>query len=61
MRKPRLLAVALGVLTGFQAASLYAADWPQYRGLNQDGISAEKVNLTWPAAGPKVLWKVPTR
>jgi len=36
-----------------------AADWPQYRGPNHDGTTAEKV-AKWPAAGPKVLWKVPT-
>ncbi|MGE5611936.1 MAG: PQQ-binding-like beta-propeller repeat protein [Bacillota bacterium] len=61
MRKVRLLAAALGVLAGFQAAGLRAADWPQYRGPNQDGISTEKVNLTWAAEGPKVVWKVSTR
>ena len=33
-------------------------DWPQYRGPSRDGISAEKGWLgTWPANGPKVLWK----
>jgi outer membrane protein assembly factor BamB len=36
-----------------------AADWPQYRGPNDDGTTAEKV-AKWPATGPKVLWKVPT-
>jgi len=30
-------------------------DWPQWRGPNRNGISAEKI--TWPAAGPKQLWK----
>ena len=34
-----------------------AADWPQYRGLNQDGISTEKIG-SWPAEGPKLVWKV---
>ncbi|MCX7043985.1 MAG: PQQ-like beta-propeller repeat protein [Candidatus Sumerlaeota bacterium] len=38
-----------------------AADWPQYRGANQDGICTEKVNLSWPASGPKVIWKVPLK
>ena len=37
-----------------------AADWPQYRGPNQDGVSAERLTLAWPAAGPKVVWKTPT-
>ncbi|MFL6202779.1 MAG: PQQ-binding-like beta-propeller repeat protein [Thermoanaerobaculia bacterium] len=37
-----------------------AADWPQFRGPNRDGISPEAAVLkTWPASGPKVLWKVP--
>jgi len=37
-----------------------AADWPQYRGPDQTGRSAETATVTWPAAGPKVVWKVPT-
>ncbi len=35
-----------------------AADWPQYRGPNQDGVSIEKINSLWPPAGPKTVWKV---
>ena len=35
-----------------------AADWPQYRGPNQDGISPEKFDV-WPSTGPKLVWKVP--
>ena len=31
-----------------------AADWPQWRGVNRDGVSAEK---GWSATNPKVLWK----
>ena len=31
-----------------------AADWPQWRGPNRDGISTEK---GWNAASPKLLWK----
>ncbi|MBN1361449.1 MAG: PQQ-binding-like beta-propeller repeat protein [Sedimentisphaerales bacterium] len=35
-----------------------ADDWPNYRGPNRDGISKETGwNTTWPAEGPKVLWK----
>jgi outer membrane protein assembly factor BamB len=35
-----------------------AADWPQFRGPNHDGISAEQGWLEkWPEDGPKVLWK----
>jgi len=37
-----------------------AADWPQFRGPNRDGISPEPAVLkSWPASGPKVLWKAP--
>ncbi len=33
-------------------------DWPQWRGPNRDGISSETGLLkTWPASGPKVLWR----
>ena len=39
---------------------IHAADWPQWRGLNRDGISRETGLLkTWPATGPKVIWKAP--
>jgi outer membrane protein assembly factor BamB len=37
-----------------------ATDWPQFRGLRRDGISGETGLLkSWPAEGPKVLWKAP--
>jgi outer membrane protein assembly factor BamB len=39
------------------AARAGAFDWPQWRGPNHDGISAEKGWLqTWPAEGPRPLW-----
>lgn len=35
-----------------------AADWPQWRGPNRDGICTEKGLLkTWPEGGPKLLWE----
>jgi outer membrane protein assembly factor BamB len=38
---------------------LMAADWPQWRGKNRDGLTTETGLLTsWPAGGPKVLWTV---
>jgi outer membrane protein assembly factor BamB len=37
--------------------STAAADWPQWRGPNRNGISAETISATWPAAGPKILWR----
>jgi outer membrane protein assembly factor BamB len=42
------------------AAAAGAADWPQFRGPHRDGVSAEThLVKTWPATGPRVLWKVP--
>ena len=33
-------------------------DWPQWRGRNRDGISAEKGLLkTWPSSGPPLAWR----
>src|SRR5204863_3559715 len=38
--------------------SLGAADWPQWRGVNRDGITAETGLLTvWPAGGPRLVWR----
>jgi outer membrane protein assembly factor BamB len=49
----------LAALAG-AAVSVYAADWPQFRGPLRDGISRETGLLhQWPAAGPKVLWTIP--
>ena len=40
------------------AISVAAADWPQWRGPNRDGISQEKDLLQrWPQEGPKLVWK----
>lgn len=40
------------------ASGALAADWPQWRGPNRDGVSAETGLLkSWPAAGPAVRWK----
>jgi outer membrane protein assembly factor BamB len=37
--------------------SLYAADWPQWRGPDRDGISKETGLLkTWPKGGPELVW-----
>jgi outer membrane protein assembly factor BamB len=36
-----------------------AADWPQWRGPNRDGLSKETGLLkSWPTDGPKLLWQV---
>ncbi|MHB1461946.1 MAG: PQQ-binding-like beta-propeller repeat protein [Armatimonadota bacterium] len=38
--------------------TLHAADWPQFRGPNADGISVEKgINKAWNTKQPALLWK----
>jgi outer membrane protein assembly factor BamB len=49
--------LSLMVAVALLAANLPAADWPQWRGLNRDGISSERVSAAWPADGPKILWR----
>lgn len=46
-----------GILVLVGAAPLLAEDWPQFRGPERTGISAEKGLLqAWPDKGPKLLW-----
>ncbi len=53
-----ILAVAAAV--ALLSAPGAAADWPQFRGPDRDGISAETGLLSsWPEGGPKELWRVP--
>lgn len=52
---PALVALTLIVAA---AISVPAADWPQWRGPNRDGISQEQGLLQrWPQEGPKLVWK----
>ncbi|HEY5911736.1 MAG TPA: PQQ-binding-like beta-propeller repeat protein [Verrucomicrobiae bacterium] len=37
--------------------ALPAADWPQWRGPNRDGVSPETISTNWGVDGPKVLWR----
>lgn len=53
-----LLAAAIGAASLSPAADKASADWPQWRGPNRDGISADKGLLkAWPDGGPKLAWK----
>ena len=48
------LTLGIILLTG---AATMGADWPQFRGLQRDGLSQETGLLNrWPDAGPKPLW-----
>src|SRR4051812_5565498 len=49
-----LPALMLGMLAAFPARS---SDWPQWRGPNRDGISAERISINWSTEGPKLLWR----
>src|SRR3954465_3177966 len=41
------------------ALCAHAADWPQWRGPNRDGISKETGLLKeWPKDGPKLVWQL---
>ncbi|MCA9029787.1 MAG: PQQ-like beta-propeller repeat protein [Planctomycetaceae bacterium] len=41
------------------ASSLFAADWPQWRGPNRDGKALEKgLKLDWSKGEPKHLWPI---
>jgi outer membrane protein assembly factor BamB len=55
--KSRIAALAL---VAAAATTAGAVDWPQWRGPNRDNQSPETgLFRTWPAGGPKVLWKTP--
>jgi outer membrane protein assembly factor BamB len=48
----------LSILTLTLTLTLQAADWPQWRGPNRDGISRDTGLLQeWPEGGPKERWK----
>ncbi|MFC1793029.1 PQQ-binding-like beta-propeller repeat protein [Planctomycetota bacterium] len=52
-----VLILGLGTLA-IICTTAHAADWPNYRGPNYDGISTETDwSASWPESGPKVLWK----
>jgi outer membrane protein assembly factor BamB len=49
-----LLALSIGLVAAVAASSQKAPGWPQWRGPNGDGVSAE---TGWNPAALKVLWK----
>src|SRR5690349_7655516 len=49
MRRPLVLLLALPLL---------AVDWPQWRGIERNGVSPETgLASSWPASGPPLAWK----
>jgi outer membrane protein assembly factor BamB len=51
--------MVLPVMMLFLSVSLQAADWPQWRGPERNGISSETGLLKeWPKEGPRLLWQV---
>ena len=51
------ICLLLTILLLLPVATATAANWPQFRGPNRDGISAETGLLrAWPEGGPEVLW-----
>jgi len=54
----RSIATVSGGLILICAGQVLAQDWPQWRGPNRDGKSADTGLLKeWPANGPKLAWK----
>ena len=57
MKVARFLAAASGLVLSLPAVQ--AADWPQWRGPERNGISQEKGLLAeWPKEGPRLNWQV---
>ena len=55
--KTRVLLIVVGLAVFFQ--SVQAADWPQWRGPQRNGISPETGLLKeWPKNGPKLLSRI---
>ena len=58
-RSCRWLALAIVGCWCLLTASAWAADWPQWRGPNRDGKSADTGLLKeWPKEGPSLAWKI---
>src|SRR3954447_21559209 len=55
---PRTLAAALLLLCA--STTLPAADWPQWRGPDRDGVAdGAKLPAVWPESPPAPRWKAP--
>ena len=55
----RIFGILIAVSIGFAFFTAVAADWPQWRGPQRNGISRETGLLqAWPKGGPGLLWQV---
>lgn len=49
-----------GVVRAADVTASKPGEWPSFRGADRSGVSQEKGLLkSWPAGGPKLLWKTP--
>ena len=56
----RRLVISAIVLTALASSAAFAADWPQFRGPESNGISTEKgIAKNWNQSPPKALWNTP--
>ncbi|MGA2557732.1 MAG: PQQ-binding-like beta-propeller repeat protein [Verrucomicrobiota bacterium] len=54
----KILSMVFALAAGLFCAAAHAADWPNFRGPNHNGISSESGwRVKWPEEGPKQLWK----
>ena len=61
LTRARCLSIGFGIalVPGLAPFGLRAADWPQWRGPQRNGISAETGLLAeWPKEGPRLVWQV---
>ena len=50
--------IATVFVTHWLSSQCDAADWPRYRGPNNDGVSSEhRWRVAWPQTGPPVAWR----
>ncbi len=61
MKMHKNLTLTVLILITLSAVIAYAADWPNYRGPDHNGISKETPSIsTWTDGQPNILWKAST-
>src|ERR1700760_4678286 len=59
MKTPLFHFAITSLFIGTIYSTAHGSDWPQFRGPNHDGSSAEKILEQWPPSGLTEVWKVP--